>query len=312
MDANECKTIDNLTVDLKRDPLSVMYASSSTTHYCLTHWRYFVGEYTVGPVPSPLMIIHLGGKPSVRFKVGKGEWSKGYSVPGDLTMAPANRSTNVTVTWQVNGEAETLIFCLAGPSEASEKNTVFASSSLFGTDIQLGVDSPFIRELLQQLWRSFENQMDDDAEAYRTKLLDLFEIHLTQVDRTPQIQTMPPSGIKSANFAQLQNVLHFISEHYSEDLSVKDLATVADMKPSYFAQVFRAQMGVSPHKYLIAKRVESARRLLESTNLSAQRVAAETGFGSQSHFTTTFSKAMGMTPAQYRGRFSSPEGASHS
>ncbi len=301
MRIDECKTLNSLAVDLNCEPLSVMYASSTTTHYCLAHWRYFIGEYSVRPVSSPLLIIHLGGKPCVRFKVDNKDWSKEYSIPGDLTVAPI---ADAIGHWQANGEVEILTFCLSGPSEANKGSTVFSRSSLFEGGTRIGIESPFIRELLQQLRRSFENHVDNDAAVYRRKLLDFFEVHLMQIDRTPQLQTTPPPCIKSANFAQLQDVLRFVSEHYSEDLSIKDLAEIADMKPSYFAQVFRTQMGVSPHKYVIKKRVESARRLLESTNLSAQRIAIETGFGSQSHFTTTFSKVMGVTPAQYRGRLS--------
>jgi AraC family transcriptional regulator len=59
-------------------------------------------------------------------------------------------------------------------------------------------------------------------------------------------------------------------------------------------------MGVSPHRYVLAARLDLARKLLAQSTLPIVRVAAECGFSSQSHLTASFRTAHSTTPAQYR------------
>ena len=61
-------------------------------------------------------------------------------------------------------------------------------------------------------------------------------------------------------------------------------------------------MGIAPHRHLVKRRLERARELLERTDLSILQVAVEVGYCSQSHFTTVFRRATGLTPRRYRTR----------
>lgn len=87
----------------------------------------------------------------------------------------------------------------------------------------------------------------------------------------------------------------------AENLRVAELAKAARLNHRYLISLFRATVGVSPHQYLIARRLESARRLLNEGQ-ELHSVAAETGFSDQSHLTNLFKRTFGATPGAYQAR----------
>jgi len=78
------------------------------------------------------------------------------------------------------------------------------------------------------------------------------------------------------------------------------------MSPSTFARAFTSAVGVSPHRYLTARRIEIAKHLLERTHFSIAEIGLETGFSSQAHFTNQFREHGEPTPRQYRRSRSRP------
>ena len=79
------------------------------------------------------------------------------------------------------------------------------------------------------------------------------------------------------------------------------MAAVVGLNPYHFARQFRAATGLPPHQYVIARRVERAKLLLEGDSESPwAEVAAGVGFADQSQFTHHFKRAVGVTPGQFR------------
>jgi len=100
---------------------------------------------------------------------------------------------------------------------------------------------------------------------------------------------------------QRSRVLAFIDSQLSSNVSIEQLAAVTKMSPRRFAGAFRATFQVSPHAYVLERRIEAASRMLrEETGLSLAEVAARTGFSSQAHFTETFRRKVKTTPARWR------------
>jgi len=99
---------------------------------------------------------------------------------------------------------------------------------------------------------------------------------------------------------KLRQVTEFISEHYSRDLKLPELAQVAGMSNFHFAREFKRSTGTTPHQYLIKFRVEQAKALLEKDDLPLIEVGLRSGFSHQSHFTRLFRKITGTTPHSYR------------
>ena len=75
------------------------------------------------------------------------------------------------------------------------------------------------------------------------------------------------------------------------------------MSPRSFARRFRAETGTTPAAYVEALRVESARRLLETSSAPVATVAAATGFGGPETLHRAFARCVGTTPDQYRRHF---------
>ena len=99
---------------------------------------------------------------------------------------------------------------------------------------------------------------------------------------------------------RLNRVTAFVDANIALDLCVPTLATVAGMSPYYFSRVFKQSTGITPHRYVLQRRMEQAKRLLEKKRLSVLRVAHQVGFTDQSQFTRAFHKIVGTTPSDYR------------
>ena len=83
--------------------------------------------------------------------------------------------------------------------------------------------------------------------------------------------------------------------------TVRSLAEQVALSPSRFAHLFTRQIGQSPMRALREARLRHAARLLESTDLSVERVAAASGFASPFHFNRVFRERYGRPPGAYRG-----------
>ncbi len=108
-----------------------------------------------------------------------------------------------------------------------------------------------------------------------------------------------PAGTRS-DIAELRR---WIGAHLSEDLSVAALARRLAVTPRHLARVFHADVGVTPGEFVERMRVEHARRLLERTDLTAERIAQESGLGSVETLHRVFRARVGATPREYRQRF---------
>ncbi len=98
----------------------------------------------------------------------------------------------------------------------------------------------------------------------------------------------------------LRSVLKFIDANLETDLSLEALARLSGVLTHQFAHAFKRNVGEAPHRYVVGRRVETARMLLRDTEDSIADIAYATGFSSQSHMTTTFKRELGATPAQLR------------
>src|SRR5262245_13001601 len=103
--------------------------------------------------------------------------------------------------------------------------------------------------------------------------------------------------------AKLRAVVEYVEEHLDGSPSLEQMAAVARLSPNYFVSQFKRATGLPPHQYVILRRVERARQLLETeTELSLAEVAAHAGFSDQSQFSHHFKRIVGVTPGQFRTR----------
>lgn len=102
---------------------------------------------------------------------------------------------------------------------------------------------------------------------------------------------------------QLRRVLDFIAAHFNDDLSIAELARECGLSSGYFSRAFRQTTGVTPHQWLMRRRVERARQLLLGDGLGLADIALVCGFVDQSHFSRVFTNFEGDSPGRWRQRY---------
>lgn len=100
----------------------------------------------------------------------------------------------------------------------------------------------------------------------------------------------------------LGRVLDYVGDNLPGRLTLREMAGVAGMSRHHFARLFKESTGLSPHRYVLRRRVERARELLALTDLSLDDVARSSGFSHQSHMAYHVKRLLGVTPSALRGR----------
>lgn len=97
----------------------------------------------------------------------------------------------------------------------------------------------------------------------------------------------------------LKAAMQHIHQHLNEPITLKELADIAHLTPTYFSSLFKRYNGVSPWKYITIKRVEQAIGLLRSTDMTKVEIAGRCGFSSLSNFYAAFASVTGKKPGDY-------------
>ncbi len=100
--------------------------------------------------------------------------------------------------------------------------------------------------------------------------------------------------------AQREQVKTYVDAHLHQELTLVELAAIARLSPAYFARLFKHSEGITPHQYILQRRVERAQFLLRHSPLGLAEIAARVGFCDQSHLTRWFKRLTGATPTQFR------------
>lgn len=112
----------------------------------------------------------------------------------------------------------------------------------------------------------------------------------------------PDAGLPRGGLApwQERRVKELMTACLHEEVSLNRLAAECSLSVRHFARAFRQSTGLSPHRWLLKHRVDSARELLNNRALSLSDVALACGFADQSHFTRVFTAMFGISPGAWR------------
>lgn len=107
-------------------------------------------------------------------------------------------------------------------------------------------------------------------------------------------------GNSFSYYEPLLPAISHIQNHFNQPLILDDLASLCSMSTSHFIRTFQKHMGQTPHSYLVSYRLNNAKKLMASTDLSMEEIAEQCGFNSASHFTRAFRADNGITPSEFR------------
>ncbi len=261
------------------------------------HYLALPGQVSVQPsLTSHLLMLYLG-EPSLIVKT--------RSMPGSTTLADTfvrkgehafvRSEGGLEGRWSMDVDA---LFLHLDPAlirsiiEASdiEASHVELLSHSFLYDQQV---EQFGLALLHELYSSGFN-----TQLYAESLANVLALYLLRHFSTLQKRELRVTSDLSKT--RLQHVIEYMHEYCTQELSIAELAAVANVSSSHFAQLFRKTMGMAPHQYLIACRVEHAKRLLLTEDISLHEVASHSGFADQSHLIRHFRHTIGVTPSVFR------------
>jgi len=260
--------------------------SPGDTALYVEHYLFRDIERTVSGIDCTSLVVQFGG---ARVREGeKGAW-RSTSLPSQSLLLPANCPTH----WHYSGTVDFAVFYFPDSSTGvSERLRQLAAASGAPVSFSDALVSALAQQIVRELHKGLGS--DDDFMAM------LVPVMLEQVFRvltTPETGGFNPRHI---HFARLQAVLAHICENPAGDLSVPALAKLAGVSVAHFRRLFLEAMGTPPHRYVLATRLEQARKLLATTTIPIAQIADECGFSSQSHFTACFREAHASTPAEYR------------
>jgi AraC-like DNA-binding protein len=139
---------------------------------------------------------------------------------------------------------------------------------------------------------------EQSAEAARTvaELVALYRSLVSDIEKALSNPTLARQDRST------RRAITFMNEHLSERLTLKLVARAAGFAPDYFSRIFKREEGKNFEDYLRALRIERARQLLATTDLSVEHVGSLSGFRDRRYFYRVFKRATGTTPQMYRAQ----------
>ena len=104
-------------------------------------------------------------------------------------------------------------------------------------------------------------------------------------------------------FGSLRRTREHIERELAHKISLRELAGIAGLSAGHFCRAFKQSVGMSPHRYLLQRRIAAAADLIRTTDRSLAEVALNVGFADQSHFTRVFARESGETPSAFRRKY---------
>ena len=147
-------------------------------------------------------------------------------------------------------------------------------------------------------------ETDRRAEELRHRVLDADYLH--QIERAAEEIFEPFLRRKEENTGvtdPVKRAIDYISEHYSEKITLLEAAEIAGFNHEYFSKVFSRETGVNFVTYINNLRMRHAVELLETTDMKVYEIAEAVGFSSLSYFSTSFKKKIGVNPYEYQVNF---------
>lgn len=148
----------------------------------------------------------------------------------------------------------------------------------------------YLKTLVQEI-----EEKDSNYESVCQNLLEVLVINMLRRTNKSLSVTTTKRTNKECAF-----IKEYIDQHFTEELTLEALADLTYINKYYLAHAFKKYIGISPINYMIQKRLEEAKSLLETTNYSISQISNIVGFSSQSYFSQVFQKNTKMSPNQYR------------
>lgn len=120
---------------------------------------------------------------------------------------------------------------------------------------------------------------------------------LLEINRYVNLQT---SAQDAGKLAQLKPVIDYLNDNYNEDITLRELAKIISLSPQYLCRLFKECYDLRPFEYLARRRIQEAKRLLITEDMSVNEIASKVGYNDCSYFCAVFKKHEMLSPVEFR------------
>ncbi len=146
-----------------------------------------------------------------------------------------------------------------------------------------------------------ERESTEQRPFWQYAIINEFNNFMLFLLRNTQLVTLPFDSQAKPN--SLSQIHLYLRSRYQENITLDTLAELFFLNKYYIAHAFQKKYGMSIMKFLNTVRCNEAKDLLQNTDLSITEIAISVGYNSSSHFTESYKKIIGETPAQTRKKF---------
>jgi AraC family transcriptional regulator len=154
-----------------------------------------------------------------------------------------------------------------------------------------------IQGAIAELLTAIETALDDEHE----EVLECLRRAGAILNQSSQLQPSPPTPPRGGLAPrQVRDVRTFIETNLDSPLATKDLASTANLSTFHFCRAFRVSFNMTPHAYVMRRRIERAQGLMLQTDTSLGQIAIDCGLADQAHFNRLFRRLVGDSPGAWR------------
>ncbi|WP_280834717.1 helix-turn-helix transcriptional regulator [Mycolicibacterium frederiksbergense] len=249
----------------------------------------FVSEQITAPTdwcfeePHHVIVVHRSGQlKSLEVVFDRGPSGQAVPQVGDVWVIPAGHR------YAALAFGDTVQFCeLAVPTAALAERDLAP---------RIRCRDPLVHQVIERMSTVIDRTdvasrllTESLAEALRLHLSDQFATTNPRDQRRPRLDQAVCDGL-----------LEYLEYNLDSEITLGNLAAHVDMTIAEFSVAFTETFHTTPYQFVLDRRIQRAKTLLTTSDLSITETSAAVGFSTPSHFTTTFKNRVGVTPSAYR------------
>jgi AraC family transcriptional regulator len=239
-----------------------------------------------------VLCLHLGAPVPVSYRTGTAE-RQGVRLHGQFCVVPGGSSTR----WTLSQPATSLLLRLAPAHMRATAEDMGLGSRTFDLAPAIHIRDPQI-ERIGWMMQAEEHAANPGGRLFADSLASALAVRLIAL-QSPALAASPARA-RALPAWRLRRVIEYVDAHLDQDLSLAELAAVAEFSPSHFKALFKQAVGVPVHRFVLERRVERARLRLLEGRLSITEIALEAGFAHPSHMARWMRRLLGRGPSQVR------------
>ena len=259
----------------------------------LRAYRYLGQDVFIPPMRDHMIVSYKSGDTPMERRFD-GSWTQTKCAPGSISLLTQAQRSNWN--WSQNIDvchiylSDKLLTRIASEATDNEVTAVRLK------DI-LNVEDPVITTSVDAIRRE-SSQGGMGGPLYAEAIATQLAIHLLRHYASIKINEVSDSSKLSTR--QQRQIADYVEANLDQNIEMHNLATVVGLGQWSFGRRFRTTFGVPPHQYLMEKRIERARTLVENSNMPLKQIAPACGFSDQAHMTRVFRTRLKTTPGILR------------